>query len=132
MTITRDVILDLLPLYQEGEGSPATRLLVEQYLESDPDLKRILAAARPRRLAVSAPAPPDAALESLLRAKAELAKQKWLQIATVFLTLLPFSFMMQRGELKYLLIRDAPLSVIPLWAGAALGWYFYFKRRRPV
>jgi anti-sigma factor RsiW len=38
--ITREVILDLLPLYLAGEGSPATRSLVERYLETDPELAR--------------------------------------------------------------------------------------------
>ena len=38
MEITRDVILDLLPLYQAGEVSGDTRVLVEKYLETDPEL----------------------------------------------------------------------------------------------
>ena len=38
MKITRDVILDLLPLYLEGEASPDTQALVEHYLDSDPEL----------------------------------------------------------------------------------------------
>jgi anti-sigma factor RsiW len=40
MDVDRDVILDLLPLYLEGEGSASTRALVEQYLQSDPELAR--------------------------------------------------------------------------------------------
>ncbi len=38
MKITRNVILDLLPLYLEGEASPDTQALVEQYLGSDPEI----------------------------------------------------------------------------------------------
>jgi len=38
MEITRKVILDLLPLYLAGEVSPDTKKLVEQYLETDPEL----------------------------------------------------------------------------------------------
>ena len=41
MTITRNVILDLLPLYQAGEVSADTRALVEKYLETDPELAKI-------------------------------------------------------------------------------------------
>jgi len=41
MEITRNVILDLLPLYLAGEVSADTRALVEQYLESDPELANI-------------------------------------------------------------------------------------------
>lgn len=38
MEITRNVILDLLPLYLDDEVSADTRALVEEYLETDPEL----------------------------------------------------------------------------------------------
>jgi hypothetical protein len=38
MKVTRDVILDLLPLYLADEASADTRVLVEHYLENDPEL----------------------------------------------------------------------------------------------
>jgi len=41
MEITKDVILDLLPLYLENEVSADARVLVEKYLESDPELAKI-------------------------------------------------------------------------------------------
>jgi len=36
--VTKDVILDLLPLYLAGEVSEDTATLVKKYLESDPEL----------------------------------------------------------------------------------------------
>ena len=41
MEVTRDVILDLLPLYLADEVSADTRALVDNYLETDPDLARM-------------------------------------------------------------------------------------------
>jgi len=38
MNVTREVILDLLPVYLAGEASPATRALIEEYMEQDPEL----------------------------------------------------------------------------------------------
>lgn len=38
MEITRDVIVDLLPLYVADEASADTRTLVEEYLQTDPEL----------------------------------------------------------------------------------------------
>ena len=38
MNVTREVILDLLPVYLAGEASPATRAFVEEYLKQDPEL----------------------------------------------------------------------------------------------
>jgi len=41
MEITRNVILDLLPLYLAGEVSADTRALVENYLETAPELAKV-------------------------------------------------------------------------------------------
>jgi hypothetical protein len=41
MEITKDVILDLLPLYLANEVSEDTRSLVENYLETDKELAAI-------------------------------------------------------------------------------------------
>ncbi len=41
MDITRNVILDLLPLYVANEVSADTRALVEKYLEADPELANV-------------------------------------------------------------------------------------------
>lgn len=50
MKITRDVILDLLPLYLAEEVSADTEALVREYLESDPELGQV--AERMRGLAL--------------------------------------------------------------------------------
>jgi hypothetical protein len=39
MYVSREVILDLLPLYAAGEGSAETRTLVEEYLSIDESLR---------------------------------------------------------------------------------------------
>jgi hypothetical protein len=41
MKITKNVILDLLPLYLANEVSEDTRALVEKYLKTDPQLAKI-------------------------------------------------------------------------------------------
>ena len=41
MEITRNVILDLLPLYSSDEVSADTRALIEKYLETDPELANV-------------------------------------------------------------------------------------------
>ena len=43
MNVTREVILDLLPVYLAGEASPATRALVEEYMEQDQELAQRVA-----------------------------------------------------------------------------------------
>ncbi|NIM95817.1 MAG: hypothetical protein GTO18_19120 [Anaerolineales bacterium] len=41
MQVTRDVILDIMPLYFAGEVSADTRSLVEEYLKTDPELAEL-------------------------------------------------------------------------------------------
>ena len=41
MTVTRDVILDLLPLYFAGQVSADTKALVDEFLRTDPDFARM-------------------------------------------------------------------------------------------
>lgn len=38
MKITRNIVLDLLPLYIAGEVSDETKIIVESFLETDPSL----------------------------------------------------------------------------------------------
>ena len=72
MTVSRDVILDLLPVYLAGEGSPATRELVEAFLKEDPELAqhvRLQWAENFRRIAPST-LPPELELRALSRTRA--------------------------------------------------------------
>jgi anti-sigma factor RsiW len=57
MEITRDVILDLLPLYLANEASPDTNALVEKYLESDPELAEMARESAKMEFAGDTPAP---------------------------------------------------------------------------
>ena len=41
MKITRNVILDMLPLYVANEVSADTRALIDEYLEKDPELANV-------------------------------------------------------------------------------------------
>jgi hypothetical protein len=57
MEITRDVILDLLPLYLANEVSADTRVLIEKYLETDPELARIAEQSKVKNLSEEIPIP---------------------------------------------------------------------------
>jgi anti-sigma factor RsiW len=83
MKVTRDVILDLLPLYYSDEASPDTRMLVEQHLADDPDLARL---AKEGRVRLTAPPPPpvspDAEAQAYMEAKRQIANRV-ITLATV-------------------------------------------------
>jgi anti-sigma factor RsiW len=57
MEITRNVILDLLPLYLADEVSADTRALVEEYLETDPELANVAKESAAMDLSEDVPVP---------------------------------------------------------------------------
>lgn len=79
MEITRNVILDLLPLYLAGEASPDTQALVENYLETDKELAEAarLATAIHKREDTPPPITREAQMQAYRQA------QKRIQLRTV-------------------------------------------------
>ena len=45
MNITREVVMDLLPIYFSGEASSDTKSLVEEYFRDNPDFERMARSA---------------------------------------------------------------------------------------
>jgi anti-sigma factor RsiW len=84
MEVNRDVILDLLPLYLEGEGSPSTRALVEHFLQSDPELARMVKQPDFAEALKSTPLPiaKDSAMENYKEAR------RWMAIRTIGLAVI--------------------------------------------
>ncbi|MGA8073658.1 MAG: hypothetical protein WB995_09270, partial [Candidatus Acidiferrales bacterium] len=104
MNVTREVILDLLPVYLAGEASPATRALVEEYMKQDSELAqriRLLLAENFAKVVPSA-LPPELELRSLRRTRALLGWQRWLFGFGIAFTLLSLSneFSFANGHFK--------------------------------
>ena len=78
MEITRNVILDLLPLYLANEVSEDTRTLVEKYLETDPELANIAKQSAAMELQGDIPVP----LTEEDKMKV-YRKTKWLMFLTI-------------------------------------------------
>ena len=76
MAVTREVILDLLPLYLSDEASADSRTLVKEHLDNDPELER-LASEWKDRLPEPPPAPinPDAQVMAYQEAKRQIANR---------------------------------------------------------
>jgi anti-sigma factor RsiW len=79
MKITRDVVVDLWPVYGSGEASADTRALVEGYLAQDPELARLLREGEHAKIlepVALAPAP-DHEMKAFARAKRALVAKNW-------------------------------------------------------
>jgi len=136
MNVTREVILDLLPVYLAGEASPATKALVEEFMQSDPELRERIRLQWAESFDKVAPTdlPPDLELRSLRRTRKLLAWQRWLLGFAIGLCSVALSNQSswEGGHLKefHFLIRDYP---VPFTACLLLGiacWIGYVAIRR--
>jgi anti-sigma factor RsiW len=114
MNVTREIILDLLPVYLSGEASPATRSLVEEYMKQDPELAQRIRLQWTENIAEVAPSalPPDLELRSLSRTRRLLGLQRWLFGFGFIALSLSNGFSFADGRLKefHFLLRDYPME----------------------
>ncbi len=134
MKTDRDVIRDLLPLYVAGEASPGTVKLVESAILEDEGLA--LEAEALRRADPSAvPAPArttDRDRIALMRIRNAVRERSVLLAAAIFLSLVPFSFYFAGGQLRFLMIRDAPSMAIAALVAAAGSWVGWIALGRRI
>jgi predicted anti-sigma-YlaC factor YlaD len=138
MNVTREVILDLLPVYLSGEASPATSSLVEDYMKQDQDLARQIRERWAENFAKASPSmlPPDLELKSLRRTKKLLGWQRWLFSFGLFFSLIPLSSEMKfaGGRLSefHFLMRNSPVELSVCLTLAAACWIAYFGMRQKL
>ena len=77
--LTRDIVVDLWPLYASGEASADTRALVDAFLAQDPEIARLLREEEGARILEPVPMapPPDHEVRSFSRAKKALVQKNW-------------------------------------------------------
>ena len=90
--VTRDVIVDLWPLYVSGEASQDTRGLVEAFLREDPEFARELRQdAREPLTGHDIPSlTPDHELRTLAQIKRRLIGPRWLLLLAMVFTMQAF------------------------------------------
>jgi hypothetical protein len=137
MKVTRDVVIDLLPLYAAGEASADTRILVEEFLKLDPELER---RAREGQLEpvvggqlVGATLSPDIELRSLRRTHTLLRWQRLTYAWALTLSCLSLStaISFEGGGLHVrLLLLEYPSVFVPGIVLALTCWANYVLLRR--
>jgi anti-sigma factor RsiW len=105
--ITRNVILDLIPLYLDGEVSADTRALVDEYLAADPELATIVQHLAKTELSGDIPVP--LTQEDEMQAYKEAKRLMFLRtlviavlVASGFLCTLGFSAAIWLGAFRFL------------------------------
>jgi len=132
MNITREIVKDLLPLYAAGEASEESRAAVEEWLRTDPELARVVGELRDEfALPPATGMSPTSGQAVLAQTKALLRRRSWLLAVALLFTVMPLSFVWDRGGLRFFMLRDAPLmSSISLAMAAGLWIAFGVVTRR--
>ncbi|MBK8990046.1 MAG: hypothetical protein IPM39_28955 [Chloroflexi bacterium] len=113
MTITRDVILDLLPLYLANEASADTRALVEEFLNGDPQLTKLIEQSKVTQFDFEVPTPltKEHEMKTFEKTRFLLFQQKLFLALAVATTLFLVAF------------RFDETGVTWLWAATpGMGW----------
>jgi hypothetical protein len=133
MTITRDIVIDLLPLYAAGEASADTRRLVEAFVSQDPSTARLLRALQHDQPEGGTPVEPPATLERVAvdRTRAMVKRRTWTMGLAIVFTLLPVTFAFKGGQIVFFMLRDQPASVL-FWVSAAFLWWQHARLTRAL
>ena len=126
MTVTKDVIADLMPLYLAGEASADTRLLVEEYLRANPG-------ERPPTDALSLPPanpPASTEMDSLNRTRQLYSRRTSALAGAIGVSYGVFSFRFGSAGLSFVLFRDLPSAAWALLAIAAGIWIHFLSLHR--
>lgn len=126
MNVTKDVIADLLPLYEAGEGSADTRALVEAYLQEHPGT---LQSASVDAMLKSQPAslPERERRAALERTRSLIKWRTFFFAAALGCNLMTFSFALSGDGIIWFMWRDAPAMAGLLLASSMGFWFAYFR-----
>jgi ferric-dicitrate binding protein FerR (iron transport regulator) len=128
MTITRDIVQDLLAVYLAGDASPDTRSLVEDWLNKDRDLARQVEAARRDLPSVALPER-SVEMRALTSTKRRLRRKGILLGMAIWVTALPLTVRFNSEGFQGLMITDWPERAIVLSMAAVL-WALYARVSR--
>ena len=129
MQVTRDIVIDLLPLYQSGEASSDTRAAIEEFLRKDPSLAQL--ATQETGPIIPTTAPSELERRTITQTRAAIRRRSWVLAAAIWFTLLPFSFGSRGGQVTFFMLRDQPESVLLLLVAAVL-WFLYARMTRSI
>lgn len=127
MKVTRNVILDLLPLVLADEAHEDTNALVEAYLASDPKMAALAEQAKNASKPPEIPIPltPETEMKSLEKTKHMMFQHNvFLFIAILFIFMFAISMVSLLDEAPY-----AP----PIFLGiSGVFWFVYYRARKQL
>ena len=132
MQVTRDIVIDLLPLYQSNEASKDSRAAIEEFLRKDPSLAQMASQDAGAIVpATGATGASELERRTVTRTRAAIRRRSWILGAAIWFSLLPFSFAFRDGRVTFFMLRDQPESMLLLLVAAVL-WFLYARLTRSI
>lgn len=123
MKITRDVVVDLWPLYESGDASADTRAVVEEFLKGDPEFARVLREDASAKLLAAAPVArePDHEMKTLAAARKRLAMKDWPLFFAMIFSMMAFGRIVSDTSFDV-----SPKGFIATASVALVFWIWFF------
>ncbi|MFO7694478.1 MAG: hypothetical protein R6V57_15435 [Vicinamibacterales bacterium] len=135
MTVSDDVMEDLLTVYLAGEASAGTKALVQAYAREHAAfaerLRASLAFALPGAGLPAGP-PPDHQLLALRRTREFIRLRTIFTAGAILFTLLPLVFTFGSGGVQFLILGRHPGLMWSFWSLAAASWAACYVMHRRV
>jgi anti-sigma factor RsiW len=129
MNVTRNVVVDLLPLYLSGEASEDTRALLEEYLRQDPAFAAEVREQAAKATTLLAPPPvalpPDHERVTFERVRRFNRSRTFVLAFTIALALVPFSIVIEDNHVRWAILRDNPAQAVGFWVASLGAWIAY-------
>jgi hypothetical protein len=131
MNITKNIITDLLPLYYSEECSDDTKLLVEEFLQKNPEFKQqaIHFSQNPFPSHIPQSLNKEDEMKSLLKTRRLLKWRSYLMGFAIFFSCATFSFVYDQGNIHWIVLSS--LNATLFYGTLGIGfWVAYFITRR--
>jgi hypothetical protein len=131
MNITKNIITDLLPIYYSEECSDDTKLLVEEYLQKNPEFKQEAKHFSQIPLPKNIPRSlnKEDEMKSLVKTRRLLKWRSYLMGFAIFFSCATFSFVYDQGNFHWIVLSS--LNATLFYGTLGIGfWVAYFIARR--
>ena len=131
MNITKNIITDLLPLYYSEECSDDTKLLVEEYLQKNPEFKQQAKhfSQNPFPSRIPQSLNKEDEMKSLVKTRRLLKWRSYLMGFAIFFSCATFSFVYDQGNIHWIVLSS--LNAALFYGTLGIGfWVAYFIARR--
>ena len=131
MSISRNIILDLLPAYIAGEASAETRALIDEYAAGDAQIARLIRSGGTEALpAVQKSALPDSVeMRAMKKMRRRIRRQGWYLGFAIFCTVTMITYSVDDTTgIHWTILEHPPLAILLGIAAIAL-WAGYFQSK---